>query len=124
MPICFPISPSWNKSQALPRAWETSDQRKQANLTQFPAFRANTLTRALQFQQNSQSPTLCRAGHNPGHFSCRECQDSMCLLSATSTQGSTQRASSVRFLLSPDPILRVWACTGCETFSVEALKSL
>lgn len=53
------------------------------------------------FSRTVMSPTLWRAGHNPGHFSSRECQDSMCLLSATSTQGSTQPHQLCKVLTLP-----------------------
>lgn len=49
---------------------------------------------------------LWRAGHNPGHFSSGECQDSMCLLSATSTQGSTQPCQLCKVLTLSKPCIK------------------
>lgn len=74
------------------------------------------------FSSTVTSPTLWRAGHNPGHFSCRECQDSMCLLSATSTQGSTQLCQLWKVLTPSRPFIKsmglpwVWAnfCGGTK----------
>lgn len=84
----------------------------------------NILILGLQFIRAVTSPTLSRAGPNPGHFSSREDQDSMFLLLPTPHNAQLGPTSSLRPLLSPDPISRVWAYTSSsETFSVEALKS-
>lgn len=50
----------------------------------------NMLTLELQSSRIVTPPTLWKASHNPGHSSSRECQDSMCTLSATSTQCPAQ----------------------------------
>lgn len=123
--ICFPITLSWNKSWALPRVWKAPDQRKQANLTWISRFQSE--------YSDSWATVVAAQSHLP------RCEEQVTAQGTSAAENvripcvSSQPpphkaplscASSGRFSLSPDPLLRVWACPGCETFSVEAPKSL
>lgn len=125
MPICFPISPSWNKSGALPRAWKAPDQRKQANLSQISCFLSEYTDSWVTILEEQSHLPRCEEQVTTQGTSAPENVRIQCVSSQPPPhKAPLNRASSVRFLLSPDPISRVWACTVCETFSVEALKPL
>lgn len=119
LPICFPISPAWNKSGALPRVLV------QANVTDISRF-LNEYTDSGVTILAEQLPLLC----------CEEqviTQDTsapenvriQCVSSRPPPHDALLNPTrSLRSLLSLDPISRVWAHTGSKTFSVEALKTL